>query len=83
MTTTPSVPPTTLPDRVELIEVGLRDGLQTLERTVPTEHKRALIEALAASGLRSLQVASFVHPRLVPQMADAEATAASPSIRAG
>lgn len=65
------------PARAELIEVGLRDGLQTLDTPVPLERKLATVEALIDAGLRSLQVTSFVHPRLVPQMADAEALCAA------
>jgi len=58
---------------VILEEQGLRDGLQTLKTIVPTEKKLAWIVQLVEAGLRRIQVASFVHPRLVPQMADAEA----------
>ena len=60
------------PKRVTLIEVGPRDGLQREETLIPLEEKVALIEALVDSGLRQIQVTSFVHPRAVPQMADAE-----------
>jgi hydroxymethylglutaryl-CoA lyase len=58
-------------DSVTLIEVGSRDGLQR-EEPLSTETKLKMIEALVATGLRRLQVTSFVHPDLVPQMADAE-----------
>jgi hydroxymethylglutaryl-CoA lyase len=51
-------------------EVGPRDGLQSIKRTMPTEAKLHWIEALAASGLREIEVGSFVSPRLLPQMAD-------------
>ncbi|MEP5090323.1 MAG: hydroxymethylglutaryl-CoA lyase, partial [Paracoccaceae bacterium] len=51
-------------------EVGPRDGLQGIKRTMPTEAKLQWIEALAASGLREIEVGSFVSPRLLPQMAD-------------
>lgn len=54
-------------------EVGPRDGLQSIKRTMPTEAKHRWISALAASGLREIEVGSFVHPKLLPQMADAEA----------
>ncbi len=56
-----------------LEEQGLRDGLQTLTQVIPTEKKLEYIDLLAASGIKRIQIASFVHPRLVPQMADAEA----------
>lgn len=61
---------------VVLEEQGLRDGLQNLSITVPTRAKLDYVERLVAAGLRRIQVASFVHPRLVPQMADAEAVCA-------
>ncbi|HMO38532.1 MAG TPA: hydroxymethylglutaryl-CoA lyase [Saprospiraceae bacterium] len=57
---------------VTLEEQGLRDGLQTLPMTIPTEQKLRWIDQLVAAGLKRLQVASFVHPRIVPQMADAD-----------
>jgi hydroxymethylglutaryl-CoA lyase len=53
-------------------EVGPRDGLQSIKRTMPTEAKHRWIRALAASGVREIEVGSFVHPKLLPQMADAE-----------
>jgi len=52
-------------------EVGLRDGLQSLARTMPTERKCAWIDAEYAVGVRHMEVASFVPARLLPQMADA------------
>ncbi len=51
-------------------EVGPRDGLQSIKRKMPTESKLHWIEALAASGLREIEVGSFVSPHLLPQMAD-------------
>jgi hydroxymethylglutaryl-CoA lyase len=57
---------------VILEEQGLRDGLQSLSQTVPVEKKIEYIKALVDAGLKRLQVVSFVHPKLVPQMADAE-----------
>ncbi len=69
--------PAWLPERVKLIEVGLRDGLQNLPRTLATEHKLELLHGLLGAGLKRLQVASFVHPDKVPQMADAEAVVAA------
>lgn len=64
--------PSWLPGRVELVEVGLRDGLQNQPRTLTTAVKLELLEGLLDAGLRRVQVASFVHPGKVPQMADAE-----------
>lgn len=52
-------------------EVGPRDGLQSIKRAMPTQVKHRWIRALAAAGLREIEVASFVPPKLLPQMADA------------
>ncbi|MEA2009118.1 MAG: hydroxymethylglutaryl-CoA lyase [Actinomycetota bacterium] len=59
--------------RVDLVEVGARDGLQNESMTISTADKAELIERLVAAGTRRLEIASFVHPGRVPQMADAEA----------
>ncbi|GER05850.1 hydroxymethylglutaryl-CoA lyase [Iodidimonas muriae] len=61
---------------VEMVEVGARDGLQNEPELVPTETKIALIERMMDAGARRIEVASFVHPKWVPQMADAEAVVA-------
>ncbi len=61
-----------LPESVAVYEVSPRDGLQNEAVTVPTPSKLRLIEALLAAGLRRLEVTSFVSPRWVPQLADAE-----------
>jgi len=63
--------------KIDLIEVGPRDGLQSQHALVPTAAKVELINRLVASGLRRLEVVSFVNPRKVPQMADAEALMAA------
>lgn len=55
---------------VLISEVGPRDGLQALKRTMPTEAKINWIKALAAAGLTEIEVGSFVSPKLLPQMAD-------------
>ncbi len=55
-----------------LVEVGPRDGFQMESRTVPTGLKAIIVEMLVAAGLREIQIAAFVNPRKVPQMADAE-----------
>lgn len=62
--------------KVELVEVGPRDGLQNEPETVATEAKLDLIRSMIAYGAKRLEVASFVHPARVPQMADAEAVIA-------
>ena len=61
-----------LPARVEIVEVGPRDGLQNEATKVPTPEKIALIEALAGAGLKRFEASSFVSPRAIPQLADAE-----------
>jgi hydroxymethylglutaryl-CoA lyase len=58
---------------VQICEVGPRDGLQAVSRTMPTAHKIAWLNALYAAGLREIEVASFVPAKLLPQMADADA----------
>ena len=65
-----------LPDRVELCDVGPRDGFQYEDRFIPTNLKVEIITALADAGLPRIQVTSFVHPEWVPQMKDAEAVCA-------
>jgi len=62
-----------LPDTVDIVEVGPRDGLQNEPATVPLEARVELIDALAAAGLRRIEAGSFVNPKWVPQMADSEA----------
>jgi hydroxymethylglutaryl-CoA lyase len=59
-------------DFIHIYEVGPRDGLQNERATVPTAKKLALIDSLVATGLQTIEAASFVHPRAVPQMADAD-----------
>lgn len=59
-------------DPIEILEVGPRDGLQNEAEIVSTADKLALIAAMIGYGARRLEVASFVHPGRVPQMADAE-----------
>lgn len=62
---------------VEIVEVGARDGLQNEKLIVSTEDKVALINRAVAAGIRRIETASFVNPRRVPQMADAEAVMAA------
>jgi hydroxymethylglutaryl-CoA lyase len=58
---------------VEVVEVGPRDGLQNESVLLPTEVKVEFVRRALAAGVRRIEATSFVHPRLVPQMADAEA----------
>jgi hydroxymethylglutaryl-CoA lyase len=60
-----------LPSRISLREVGPRDGLQN-EDPVPTDAKVELIDALSMTGVRRIEAVSFVHPKAIPQMADAD-----------
>ncbi|MGZ6291466.1 MAG: hydroxymethylglutaryl-CoA lyase [Syntrophales bacterium] len=61
-----------LPRKIEIHEVVLRDGIQNEKKLVSTDQKVKLINALIDCGVRRIEVSSFVNPRLVPQMADAE-----------
>jgi hydroxymethylglutaryl-CoA lyase len=61
-----------LPTRVLVVEVSPRDGLQAESRTLPTETKLELIERLADAGHTVIEATSFVNPKAVPQLADAE-----------
>lgn len=60
-------------EHIEIVEVGPRDGLQSESRVLPTATKVEFIGRLVQSGLARIEVASFVNPKRVPQMADAEA----------
>ena len=68
---------------VLISEVGPRDGLQSVQATMPTAHKLAWINALHAAGLREIEVCSFVPARLLPQMADAAEVVAHALTQAG
>jgi hydroxymethylglutaryl-CoA lyase len=59
-----------LPNRVTIVDVGPRDGLQNEKQMVSTAHKVELVRRLQAAGLREIEVTSFVSPKWVPQMAD-------------
>ena len=59
-----------IPERVTLVEVGPRDGLQNEKQPVATAHKVELVHRLQAAGLREIEVTSYVSPKWVPQMAD-------------
>ncbi len=59
-------------DEIKFHEVGLRDGLQMESELIPFENKVYWAEALAESGLDIIQLGSFVHPKKIPQMADAD-----------
>ena len=61
-----------LPGGVVVREVGPRDGLQSLKTWVPTEEKISLINRLSRTGLQRIEATSFVHPKAIPQMRDAD-----------
>jgi len=65
------------PKRVDLCEVGPRDGFQFESKPIPTELKVQTIRELIEAGLPRIQIVSFVHPKRVPQMADAEEVVAA------
>ncbi len=62
-----------LPDRVQVVEVGPRDGLQSLDKWIDTGTKIEMINRLSRCGLPVIEVSSFVHPKVVPNLVDAEA----------
>lgn len=68
---------------VEIFEVGPRDGLQNEKRLIPAAEKIALVDLLSRAGFRRIEVASFVSPKWVPQMADGAAVLAGITRRPG
>jgi hydroxymethylglutaryl-CoA lyase len=67
---------TELPAAVEVNEVGPRDGFQAEEEFIPTGRKVEVVDALSRTGVAAIQVTSVVHPKAVPQLADADAVMA-------
>ena len=61
------------PDQIHIQEVGMRDGLQSAGQFVETEDKVRLLNSLSKTGLSKIEVTSFVSPKAVPLLADAEA----------
>ena len=72
-----------LPQRVKIVEVGPRDGLQNESQRVPSAVKVALIDRLGMAGLKTIEATAFVSPKWVPQMGDAAEVMASLPRRAG
>jgi hydroxymethylglutaryl-CoA lyase len=70
-------------DRVEIFEVGPRDGLQNEARMIPVAEKIALVDCLSQAGFRRIECASFVSPKWVPQMADSAQVLAGITRKAG
>jgi hydroxymethylglutaryl-CoA lyase len=73
----------TLPSQVRIREVGPRDGFQNEPETIPTAEKIRLVDLLSATGLKRLEVTSFVRPEVIPQLADAEQVLAGVQRREG
>ncbi|MDQ2635187.1 MAG: hydroxymethylglutaryl-CoA lyase [Pseudomonadota bacterium] len=69
--------------KVDILEVGPRDGFQSEKRFIPTETKIRVINALSRTGLPAIQVTSFVHPKAIPQFVDAEDVVAGIDILPG
>ncbi|HTQ34987.1 MAG TPA: hydroxymethylglutaryl-CoA lyase [Stellaceae bacterium] len=70
-------------EKIALREVGMRDGLQSIATVMPTETKIAWLDAEYAAGVRYVEVSSFVPPKLLPQLADAEAIIKHAMTRSG
>src|ERR1700731_3201479 len=66
----------TMREKVKVVDVTARDGLQNEPKPVSTRDKLELIDKLVHAGVTDIQATSFVHPKWVPQMADAEGVAA-------
>jgi hydroxymethylglutaryl-CoA lyase len=72
-----------LPERVTICEVGTRDGFQIEPDFIPTEQKVEVVDLLSAAGVPRVEVTSFVHPKVVPQLRDAEEVMARITRRPG
>jgi hydroxymethylglutaryl-CoA lyase len=72
-----------LPSNVRIREVGPRDGFQNEPETIPTAEKVRLIDMLSATGLKRIEVTSFVRPEVIPQLSDAEQVLAGVQRREG
>jgi len=72
-----------VPQRVTICEVGTRDGFQIEPDFIPTEHKVEVVNLLSEAGVPRIEVTSFVHPKAVPQLRDAEAVMAAIRRRPG
>jgi hydroxymethylglutaryl-CoA lyase len=79
----PDAPSARLPARVQIVEVGARDGLQNEPDLVPTEVKLELLRRLADAGLKRIEATAFVSPQRIPQMADHDAVMRGVPRRAG
>src|SRR5215472_8676148 len=82
-TVVPAPNPGALPAEVTIWEVGARDGLQNESTVLPVEVKLEFLDRMADAGLRILEATSFVSPKWIPQLADAEALLADLKARDG
>ncbi|HLX56241.1 MAG TPA: hydroxymethylglutaryl-CoA lyase [Ktedonobacteraceae bacterium] len=73
----------TWPSQVTVVDVTPRDGLQDADHFVATEQKLAFINALMDAGVKAIEVTSFMHPRWIPQLADADYVATHLQVRPG
>ncbi len=73
----------TLPKRATVVEVGPRDGLQSLDQAIPTDRKVAMIDRLSEAGFPVIEATGFAHPRVIPNLADAEQVMARINRRPG
>ena len=60
------------PEQVTILEVGPRDGFQNVQVQIPTEDKIRVVNELVDAGLKRIETSSFVHPKWIPQLKDAE-----------
>ncbi|MBV6304503.1 hydroxymethylglutaryl-CoA lyase [Candidimonas humi] len=60
------------PEHIDVVEVGPRDGLQSLKKPIPTEDKIRMVDRLSDAGLSTIEVTGFAHPRVIPNLQDAE-----------
>ena len=60
------------PKKIKVIEVGPRDGLQSLNKWIPTQDKIEMINLLSSANFKVIEVSSFAHPKVVPMLTDAE-----------
>ena len=60
------------PNKIKVIEVGPRDGLQSLNKWIPTQDKVEMINLLSKANFPVIEVSSFAHPKIVPMLNDAE-----------
>ena len=68
---------------LEILEVGMRDGLQNINTNLKIKDRIALVKGLISAGIKNIQLASFVNPKRIPQMACAEALRREAPLKTG